>query len=281
MPTDNRISTLPEINLLYSDIDSLVPLTGANSNADADVLFLITKSGVKNEKITFKNLKSSILGNTVSLTGAQTISGEKTFADICTFQDTVFLNEIIDTTIEGDISGYNFVSQTGRFEKLGVGSGFANKTRAPEYDLHIEGDACIEGEFNVLGEIDFSGIFGLNDVSISGDLYVGGSGVFDQGLNVNQDVNISGNLEVVGTGNFGGDLSVSGDLFVENKIIHAGDIDTFIQFDQNSIELQAETSKISISEDKLEMVVGGEKEFLLTIKEDYQSTLMTLLATYQ
>lgn len=263
MPTDNRISTLPEINALYSDIDLLDLTAPTDPNVDADVLFLITKSGVKNEKITFKNLKSSLLGNTIALTGNQIISGEKTFADICTFEDTVFLNEVVDTTVEGDISGYNFIAHTGRFEKLGVGTGFANKTRVPEYDLHVEGDVCIEGEFNVLGEIEFGGSLGLNDVSASGNLYVGGSGVFDQGLNVNGFVDISGDLSVEGTGTFGGDLNVSGDLFVENKIVHEGDTDTFIEFSQNSIDLQAGTSKVSIADDKLEMIVGGEKKFFV------------------
>lgn len=263
MPTDNRISTLPEINLLYSDIDLLDPLTGANSNADADVLFLITKSGVKNEKITFKNLKSSILGNTVSLTGAQTISGEKTFADICTFEDTVFLNEVVDTTFEGDISGYNFVATTGRFEKLGVGSGFADKTREPQYDLHVEGDVCIEGEFNALGEIQFGGNLGLNDVTVSGDLFVGGSGTFDSGIHVSGDANFSGNFEVAGTGNFSGDFNVSGDIGVGNKIFHVGDEDTFIQFEQDSVTLQAGTSKVAITDQELEMVVGGDKKFFV------------------
>jgi len=263
MPTDNRISTLPEINLLYSDIDLLEPLTGASSNADADVLFLITKSGVKNEKITFKNLKSSILGNTVALTGNQTISGEKTFADICTFEDTVFLNEVVDTTFEGDISGYNFVAHTGRFEKLGIGSGFANKTREPQYDLHVEGDVCIEGEFNAVGEIQFGGNLGLNDVTVSGDLFVGGSGVFDDGIHVSGDANFSGNFEVAGTGNFSGDFNVSGDIGVGNKILHVGDEDTFLQFEEDSLTLQAATSKIAISEQELEMVVSGDKKFFV------------------
>lgn len=263
MPTDNRISTLPEINLLYSDIDLLDPLTGANSNADADVLFLITKSGVKNEKITFKNLKSSILGNTVSLTGAQTISGEKTFADICTFQDTVFLNEVVDTTVEGDISGYNFVATTGRFEKLGIGSGFADKTREPEYDLHVEGDVCIEGEFNALGEIQFGGNLGLNDVTVSGDLFVGGSGIFDSGIHVSGDANFSGNFEVAGTGNFSGEFNVSGDIGVGNKIFHVGDEDTFIQFEQDTVTLQAGTSKVEISDQQLDMVVDGDRKFFV------------------
>ena len=263
MPTDNRISTLPELSVLYSDIDLLAPVDPSASNADADVLFLITKSCVKNEKITFKNLKSSILGNTVSLSGAQTISGEKTFADICTFSGTVFLNEVVDTTVEGDISGYNFVATTGRFEKLGVGSAFADKTREPEYDLHVQGDVCIEGEFNALGEIQFGGNLGLNDVTVSGDLFVGGSGTFDSGIHVSGDANFSGNFEVAGTGNFSGDFNVSGDIGVGNKIFHVGDEDTFIQFEQDSVTLQAGTSKVAITDQELEMVVGGDKKFFV------------------
>lgn len=263
MPTDNRISTLPEINLLYSDIDLLDPVSPSASNTDADVLFLITKSGVKNEKITFKNLKSSILSNTVSLTGNQIISGEKTFADICTFEDTVFLNEVVDTTVEGDISGYNFVATTGRFEKIGIGSGFADKTRQPQYDLHVEGDVCIEGEFNALGEIQFGGNLGLNDVAVSGDLFVGGSGTFDSGIHVSGDANFSGNFEVAGAGNFSGDFNVSGDIGVGNKIFHVGNEDTFIQFEQDSITLQAGTSKVAISDQELEMIVGGDKKFFV------------------
>ena len=262
MPTDNRISTLPELSVLYSDIDLLAPLTGASSNADADVLFLITKSGQKNEKITFKNLKSSILGNTVALTGAQTISGEKTFADICTFEDTVFLNEVVDTTYEGDISGYNFVAESGLFEKLGIGSGFADKTRVPEYALHVEGDVCIEGELNALGEIEFGGDLGLNDVTVSGDLFVGGSGVFNSGLHVSGDANFSGSVEVAGTGNFGGDLNVTGDVYVENKIAHVGDDDTYIQFSDNQVAIKATGSSVVIGE-SIEFSVSGDKKLVV------------------
>lgn len=262
MATDNRISTLPELTALYSDIDLLEPLTGASSNADADVLFLITKSGQKNEKITFKNLKSSILGNTVALTGAQTISGEKTFADICTFEDTVFLNEVVDTTYEGDISGYNFVAETGLFEKLGIGSGFADKTRTPEYALHVEGDVCIEGELNALGEIEFGGNLGLNDVNVSGDLFVGGSGVFNSGLHVSGDANFSGSVDVVGTGSFGGDLNVTGDIYIENKIAHVGDDDTYIQFSDDQVAIKATGSSVVVGE-SIEFSVSGEKKLVV------------------
>ena len=262
MPTDNRISTLPELSVLYSDIDLLTPVDPSASNADADVLFLITKSGVKNEKITFKNLKSSILGNTVSLSGAQTISGEKTFADICTFEDTVFLNEVVDTTYSGDISGYNFVAETGLFEKLGIGSGFADKTRTPEYALHVEGDVCIEGELNALGEIEFGGNLGLNDVNVSGDLFVGGSGVFNSGLHVSGNANFSGSIDVVGTGNFGGDLNVTGDIYVENKIAHVGDDDTYIQFSDNQVAIKATGSSVVVGE-SIEFSVSGDKKLVV------------------
>jgi len=262
MPTDNRISTLPELSVLYSDIDLLSPVDPSASNADADVLFLITKSGQKNEKITFKNLKSSILGNTVALTGAQTISGEKTFADICTFEDTVFLNEVVDTTYSGDISGYNFVAESGLFEKLGIGSGFADKTRVPEYALHVEGDVCIEGEFNALGEIEFGGSLGLNDVTVSGDLHVNGSGVFNSGLHVSGGADFSGSIDVVGTGNFGGDLNVTGDISVTNKIAHVGDDDTYIQFSDDQVAIKATGSSVVVGE-SIEFSVSGDKKLVV------------------
>ena len=51
------------------------------------------------------------------LTGKQLISGEKTFADVCTFQSTIYTNEIIDIVQTGDISGNIFVGQTGLFQK--------------------------------------------------------------------------------------------------------------------------------------------------------------------
>jgi len=260
MATDNRISTLPEASALYSDIDLLDPIPPSSSNADADALFLVTKSGVKNEKITFKNLKSSILGNTVALTGNQVISGEKTFADVCTFEDTVYLNEVIDTTLTGDISGYSFIGNSGRFEKLGVGSGFADKSREPQYALHVEGDVCIEGQLNALGEIEFQGNLGLNDTVISGDLYVDGSGVFGSGLNVTGNSNIVGSLDVSGSGSFGGDLDVAGDISIGEKILHVDDDDTYIQFAPDQISLSATGSNITINDSEISFSISGEKK---------------------
>lgn len=129
MNKDNRISNLPEAKKLLSNLDpfpdrAIIPQSG---DADSDALFLLTRSGSHNEKITYKNLKNSLLDNAVFLTGNQLISGEKTFADICTFQDTVYINEIIDITQTGDISGNIFVGETGLFEKVGIGLNFTDR----------------------------------------------------------------------------------------------------------------------------------------------------------
>jgi hypothetical protein len=260
MPADNRISTLPEISALYSDTDLLssISIPSGQENSDSDTLFLITKSGVKNEKITFKSLKTSIVGNTVSLTGNQIISGEKTFADICTFQDTVFLNEVIDTSFSGDISGFSFVGQTGSFEKLGVGQSFANKSRNPDYALHVDGDVFIEGQFNALGNIQFGGNLGLNDIVISGDLFANGSGVFASGINVSGDSVFSGSMNNDGNTSVGGNLNVSGDILIDSKIVHTNDPDTYIEFSGEQVSIVAGSgNSITINDEEIDFKING------------------------
>ena len=85
MNKDNRISNLFQNKKLISAGLEPFPHTAISGNKDDYVLFLIANSGEYNEKIKFKNLKKSILDNVVFLTGNQLISGEKTFADPCTF----------------------------------------------------------------------------------------------------------------------------------------------------------------------------------------------------
>ena len=107
---DNRISSLPEVSALYANIPSFSLSPTVATQFDDNALFLVTKSWIGNEKITYKNLKSSFVGNCVSLTGNQIISGQKIFADPCTFEDTVFIHEVVDITKTGDISGNIFVA---------------------------------------------------------------------------------------------------------------------------------------------------------------------------
>ena len=133
MNKDNRTSNLTEATKLISDTE--VPAHAVihdNPNLDKEALFLLARSGSHNEKITYGNLKDSIIDNVVFLTGNQLISGEKIFADVCTFESRVNLNEVIDNTLTGDISGNIFVGESGLFEKLGVGLHFTNRETIDE-----------------------------------------------------------------------------------------------------------------------------------------------------
>ena len=133
MKKDNRTSNLQEALHLYSDIDvpaSYIPQPSGNS--DDEALLLISRSGSHNEKIRYGNLKNSLLDNVVTLTGDQLISGQKTFADETTFLSRTNINEIIDTTETGDISGNVFVGETGLFETAGIGKCFTKREMLDE-----------------------------------------------------------------------------------------------------------------------------------------------------
>ena len=61
MNKDNRISALPSaIKLSALELNPFPSQFVDTGSEDEDVLFLIAKAGEKNEKINFKNLKSSI-----------------------------------------------------------------------------------------------------------------------------------------------------------------------------------------------------------------------------
>ena len=149
MAKDNRTSNMPESTYLYSDSAmSPFPYSASMSlsgNADSDALLLISRSGSHNEKIKYKNFKRSVLDNVVFLTGDQLISGEKTFADVCTFLSRTNINEIIDITETGDISGNVFVGESGLFQKVGVGLHFTRREMVDEIQYNRPSGS---GDFN-------------------------------------------------------------------------------------------------------------------------------------
>jgi len=263
MARDNRVSSMTEVTGLYADIDNLTPLgePPIGVPSDEDALFLIAKSGVENQKITFKNLKGSILGNSVLLTGNQTISGEKTFADVCTFEDTVFLHEVIDTTIEGDISGYVFLGTSAAFEKIGVGDKFKNGGVEPEYDLQIEKDVLISGDLNVDGSTTLNGDLTLRNLEVTGNMNVDGKGEFQGDLFVENDLNIDNDLQVSGSGIVDKDLHISGNLLVENKIINTTNENIYINFQDNELVLNSNNSSINISDQEVSLKANNNSIF--------------------
>ena len=251
MNKDNRISNLPEVSLLYSNIDqfSIAP-TLPTGNFDDEALFLVARSGVRNEKITYKKLKQSLVSNSVGLTGSQVISGHKTFADTCTFQDTIYLNQVIDVTQTGDISGNIFVGQTGLFENIGVGSGFVDKTNEPEYSLHVIGDSFFEGTIEATGDISFLGDVAIKGAAIQGgNLSITGNSFFKNGVVTQGNLFLSGDYNQTGNAFIDGNIEITEDLYVGEKIIHHQDEDTFIQFADDEISLQAGgATKVKLSE---------------------------------
>lgn len=122
-----------EVTRLYADIN--VPSRyepQPSGNEDHEALLLVARSGSHNEKISYANLKNSLLDNVVFLTGDQLISGKKTFADVTTFLSRTNINEIIDITETGDISGNVFVGETGLFQKAGIGDHFTRREMLDE-----------------------------------------------------------------------------------------------------------------------------------------------------
>jgi plastocyanin len=160
MNKDNRISNLPQTKRLLSDqvadpFPHKAEIAPPN-NQDDEALFLLARSGSHNEKVKFKNLKKSVLdgSNAVFLTGKQLISGEKTFADVCTFESTVYINEIIDITQTGDISGNIFVGETGLFEKIGIGLDFTDRRVIKEVFIDFPKESNGYASYTYGGGID-------------------------------------------------------------------------------------------------------------------------------
>lgn len=263
MTTNNRVSSFEEITFLHGTEAALTPAPSNNGENDDDVLFLITKSGVKNEKITFKNLASSIVGHSVSLQGDQIISGQKTFADTCTFNDVVFMDEIIDTTFSGDISGYVIKGQTGIFNKVGIGSDFINGLREPSYDFHVQGDAKIEGKLIVEGGTSFSDDIVSDSISADKDIVISGSGYFNSGISSNGDVTVSGNLTSKSATfhnlvNFNSGVQLSGSIFGNQEK------SSFIKLSDSEIELKSQTNSIKITDTESAFFINDEEKLKFT-----------------
>ena len=125
---NKRISELNEKITLradssFNEFPSSARLYESGSLND-DIYFMGAREKTSNEKIAYKNLKASILDTAIYLTGEQLISGHKTFADPCTFLSRSSINEILDITQTGDISGNIFVGESGLLQNLGLGVPF-------------------------------------------------------------------------------------------------------------------------------------------------------------
>jgi len=195
-----------------------------------DAYFMVAKEKFSNEKIKFKNLKGSILDTAIYLTGEQLISGHKTFSDPCTFLSRSSINEILDITQTGDISGNIFVGESGLLQNLGIGIPFFERNDNPDYTLDVSGDSCFIGNVTVTGDRRLEGTYlGIGDTFLSGDLSQTGNyyslgnkyrvGDFQLDGNFYQ----TGDLYRKGDSNLLGDISQTGDSRLIGDTFRSGE----------------------------------------------------------
>jgi hypothetical protein len=209
---NKRISDLNETKKLYN-----YNTEGFRSSAklydnpsDEESFLLLARTKIQNEKVKFKRIKGSLLDNALYLTGKQLVSGSKTFANSCTFLSRTNVSEIIDKTLNGDISGNIFVGESGLFQNMGIGKSFSERSDEPEYTLDISGDSCFFGDLTQTGDFFQSGDF----LRIGESKQIGDTVIF-------------------------GDKTVTENIYAKENIFHYQDLDTFINFQKESTSIQA------------------------------------------
>jgi len=214
---NKRISELDESGPLYSsEVGFNYSQTQPSGYQAGDEWYLmLAKPKISNEKIAYSNFRKSILTDSVNLQGNQKISGVKTFSDPCTLKKRTYVTSIVDPSSSGDISGYNFVGQTGYFKEIIAGdtgnltgSGYSLQTNS----LYVEGDIIISQDFESSESFTNLQNFECNEMSGFS------SATLKSGINISGDMSILGNLS-----------QNSGDINLKQNI-HFNDLD-FLFYD--------------------------------------------------
>jgi hypothetical protein len=212
---NKRISDFQERKVLYSDSATEpfphAPRLNDQSLDDNETLFLLARPKVQNETITYPDLKSNILDNSIYLTGSQLVSGQKIFTDKCTFLSRTNINEVIDSTFSGDISGNIFVGESGLLQSLKIGTDFfERKSDFSSYTAHISGDSCF-----------------LGDITLTGDNFQEG------------DSSRIGDSNQIGFAHISGNKTITENLYAQQNIFCLYDDDTFIKLKNQQIDIEA------------------------------------------
>jgi hypothetical protein len=275
---NKRISDLPERQTLFSDslpepFPSFARATTPSTN-DQNSFLLIARPKVRNEKISFANLRASILDNSIYLTGEQLTSGKKTFVDSCTFLGRTNISEAIDITETGDISGNIFVGDSGLYQNLGVGSNFFERRSDTDDTLDISGDSCFIEDITQTGNRRQLGdLFQIGGISLSGDYFItGNSKIFGNTVQFG-DINFLGSFSQTGDNYTQGKKTITGNIDLGEYLYHHNDIDTFVRLRNHNIDLNAGSeTKIQLQEnngnddDEMIFTTSGVEQMRLTQK---------------
>ena len=235
---NKRISDLSEREILFSD-SAVEPFPSSArieepSIGDRNTFFLLARPKIRNEKISYSNLKSSILDNSVYLTGQQLISGNKTFSDPCTFLSRINVNEAIDITETGDISGNIFVGDSGLYQNLGVGSNFFERDSGADDTLDISGDSCFLGDITQTGNRrQLGNLFQIGGISLSGHYFITGNSFYTGNINQIGNALQEGFYHQAGNDVIIGDTSILGNIYNTGDCIFIGN--TFRSGDTNLV----------------------------------------------
>lgn len=240
---NKRISDLEERKVLYSDSAAEPFPNQALLNEleldDHSTMFLLARPKVQNETISYPNLKTTILDNSLYLTGKQLISGSKTFTDDCTFLSRTNINEVIDSTFTGDISGNIFVGESGLLQNLKLGTDFfERKNDLSSYTVHTSGDSCF-----------------LGDITLTGDCLQEG------------DFLRIGDSHQIGFAHVLGHKRITENLYTQQNIFHLNDSDTFIKLKNQQIDIEAGTNTrlhlIDDEDDRMVFSTNNEEQMRL------------------
>jgi hypothetical protein len=245
---NKRISDFEERKVLYSDSATEpfphAPRLNHQSLDDNETLFLLARPKVQNETITYPDLKTNILDNSMYLTGSQLVSGQKIFTDKCTFLSRTNINEVIDSTFSGDISGNIFVGESGLLQSLKIGTDFfERKNDFSSYTVHISGDSCF-----------------LGDITLTGDNFQEG------------DFSRIGDSSQIGFAHISGDKRITENLYAQQNIFCLYDSDTFIKLKNEQIDIEAgANTRLNLIDDEDDRIVfyTNNKEQMRLYKNPY------------
>lgn len=229
---NKRISDLEERKVLYSDSAAEPFPHQASLNEpeldDHSTMFLLARPKVQNETISYPDLKTTILDNSLYLTGKQLISGSKTFTDVCTFLSRTNINEVIDSTFTGDISGNIFVGESGLLQNLKLGTDFfERKNDLSSYTVHTSGDSCF-----------------LGDITLTGDCLQEG------------DFLRIGDSHQIGFAHISGHKRITENLYAQQNIFCLYDSDTFIKLKNEQMDFEAgANTRLNLIDDEDDRIV--------------------------
>ena len=158
---NKRISELDDSGPLYFDDVSFNTgyVAPIEEDIDDQLYFMVARPKIRNEKLPFSGLQSSILTDSIFLSGDQTLSGTKIFKNKCHIKKRANIHSIIDPSAEGPISGYDFTAKTGYYQNIVL----SDENYSGDQAVYVTGKSFIAEDLQVSGNNnsgDQSTIFG-------------------------------------------------------------------------------------------------------------------------